>query len=304
VKNSDYATIARAARIGKRFPEAAVTALKLSRDMRGIPVSSNRLATDGRKWKALCHERKLLADWLATYGDADGTRIFPTVEVISAAFDTWGRRTVFRRLADLRNLGVLHSEGLRGERGPRVRRLLPDVLHKPQAEVPDSQVPKCQIDEPKCQTIRGTQTVTRPSPDRHKEREECPPPPDAPLAPSPEGMEFALLLRGKILGNNPRAKITENQLVHWAGDADRMMRIDKRTPEEIYALLVWSQADSFWKTNILSMKKLREKFDQLTMHAKRKEESNRRGKRPGSDTTQDHLDRMRRNAQILGLDRT
>jgi hypothetical protein len=161
-------------------------AVKLTRAMRGIPATKYRMASDGRKWKAACQERKQLADWLASYGDGDGTRIFPAIQTISAAFDTWSRATLFRRLADLRGLGVLVSEGLRGMRGNRIRRLLPEVLTKPQAEVsgtktevsdspkdtepPKSQIepPKSQIDEPKSQTIRETHTVTRPSPYRHK----------------------------------------------------------------------------------------------------------------------------------------
>jgi hypothetical protein len=108
-------------------------AAKLARDMRGIPATAYRLPNDGRKWKSLCVARKQLADWLATFGDADGSRIFPSVKTMQAAFDTWSRMTIFRRLAELRWLGFLESEGLKGERGPRVRRLNPKA-----AEVSDS----------------------------------------------------------------------------------------------------------------------------------------------------------------------
>ena len=44
-----------------------------------------------------------------------------------------------------------------------------------------------------------------------------------------------------------------------------MLRIDKRTPEEIEEVIRWCQNDSFWQANILSTKKLREKFDQLAI---------------------------------------
>ena len=47
-----------------------------------------------------------------------------------------------------------------------------------------------------------------------------------------------------------------------------MIRVDNRTIEEITSLVEWSQRDPFWQTVILSMKKLREKFDQLTMKSK------------------------------------
>jgi hypothetical protein len=102
--------------------------VKLSRDMRGIPATAYRLPSDRRKWKALCNERKQLADWLATYGDSDGSHIFPSVATMLRAFDTWSRKTLFRRLADLRELGILQSEGLKGERGPRIRRLRPEMF--------------------------------------------------------------------------------------------------------------------------------------------------------------------------------
>jgi hypothetical protein len=92
----------------------------------------------------------------------------------------------------------------------------------------------------------------------------------SPLEPevSPAGMELASLLRQRILENNSRARITEKHVVAWGRQADRMIRVDDRTVEEISALIEWSQRDPFWRTVILSMKKLREKFDQLTMKSK------------------------------------
>ena len=48
-----------------------------------------------------------------------------------------------------------------------------------------------------------------------------------------------------------------------------MRRIDKRTEEQIRYLIEWCQQDSFWQGNILSTKKLREKFDTLVAQVKR-----------------------------------
>lgn len=42
---------------------------------------------------------------------------------------------------------------------------------------------------------------------------------------------------------------------------------DNRTPEQIHRVIDWATADSFWKSNILSAAKLREKFDQLLMRS-------------------------------------
>lgn len=44
---------------------------------------------------------------------------------------------------------------------------------------------------------------------------------------------------------------------------------DGRTVEQVEAAIRWCQADEFWRSNILSMSKLREKYDQLRLAAAR-----------------------------------
>jgi hypothetical protein len=83
--------------------------------------------------------------------------------------------------------------------------------------------------------------------------------------PSETGLRLARLLREHILENNPKAKITPAQETNWAREADLMLKRDNRTEQEVRDLIEWSQQDSFWQGNILSMGKLREKFDQLTV---------------------------------------
>lgn len=51
----------------------------------------------------------------------------------------------------------------------------------------------------------------------------------------------------------------------WSNEIRMMREIDKRTPEQICELFQWANADSFWCSNILSPKKLREKWDQLAV---------------------------------------
>jgi hypothetical protein len=147
--------------------------LKLSRYTRGIPASSYLLPTDGKKWKPLCNERKALADWLATYGDGDGTRIFPSIDTMQRAFDTMSRRTLFRRLKDLQSVGILKSEGLHGERGSRIRRLNPSDLDGPKPPTDflkagldaEAEVPNRTAGMPK-----PADFGTRPSPDDAKSK--------------------------------------------------------------------------------------------------------------------------------------
>jgi len=82
---------------------------------------------------------------------------------------------------------------------------------------------------------------------------------------SSDSIELRLseLLLGKILSRNQKHK--KPNLQTWAKDVDLMIRIDHRTPEEIRAIIEWCQDDPFWKNNILSTGKLREKFDQLSL---------------------------------------
>lgn len=55
----------------------------------------------------------------------------------------------------------------------------------------------------------------------------------------------------------------------WAQDIDKLIRLDKRTPEEIRAVILWCQSPGcFWVSNILSGAKLREKFPTLLSQSK------------------------------------
>lgn len=63
--------------------------------------------------------------------------------------------------------------------------------------------------------------------------------------------------------HSPSFPSKEAQRQRWAKDIDLMLRIDKLDPDDIAQTIQWCQQDSFWKSNILSGKKLREKYQQL-----------------------------------------
>ena len=48
-----------------------------------------------------------------------------------------------------------------------------------------------------------------------------------------------------------------------------MLDRDGRTPEQVSAAIDWCQANDFWRSNVLSMPKLREKYDQMRLQATR-----------------------------------
>jgi hypothetical protein len=83
--------------------------------------------------------------------------------------------------------------------------------------------------------------------------------------PSPEALQLAEKLRTAILARDPLARCRNPAvLARWAGDIDLLIRIDDRAPPDIARVIDWCQAPgNFWNGNVLSGRKLREKFDQL-----------------------------------------
>lgn len=57
-------------------------------------------------------------------------------------------------------------------------------------------------------------------------------------------------------------------LQRWTFQIDRLIRLDHRPPEEIRQVIVFAQASSFWRSNILSAQKLREKYTTLLLQMK------------------------------------
>lgn len=74
----------------------------------------------------------------------------------------------------------------------------------------------------------------------------------------------------KIKENNPEHK--KPNLTSWASHIDKLIRLDKRTPEKIKEVINWCQSDNFWYKNILSTEKLRKQYDQLVMNMKGKKQ--------------------------------
>lgn len=78
--------------------------------------------------------------------------------------------------------------------------------------------------------------------------------------------DFALAERisEKVLDVVPRSK--PPNLESWANDIRLMREQDSLSFNEIWSVFLFANSDGFWRTNILSTKKLREKFPML--HAK------------------------------------
>lgn len=83
---------------------------------------------------------------------------------------------------------------------------------------------------------------------------------------APDEAPLCHLLADLIVANGGRRQRIGTKWV----DAERLMlRRDQRDPAEAEQLIRWCQANEFWRSNILSMPKFREKYDQLRLQSQR-----------------------------------
>src|SRR5690606_35133578 len=110
------------------------------------------------------------------------------------------------------------------------------------------------------------------------------------------------LLVQMMLQNNPNARIpkTEKQKQDWIDALEKINRLDGYSYDEIKQVIIWCQSDDFWKANILSTKKLREKMPTLVLQMRRR--GNQPQGRPQSryQRTVSVLDRLYREAEERG----
>lgn len=97
---------------------------------------------------------------------------------------------------------------------------------------------------------------------------------------SEEGKEYANFFKGLL---PPTQKVTEADLKNWADTFDKLVRIDKRSRDEVYQVTEWARKDSFWgeQGNFLSACKLRNKskdgvlyYDMFLQKFKQRSKSN------------------------------
>ncbi len=82
-------------------------------------------------------------------------------------------------------------------------------------------------------------------------------------------MVLAKKLKALILQNNPNAK-TPDSLQRWCHEISLLLNKNGYTPDKIEQVIEFSQSSDFWKSNILSTSKLREKFDTLYLQSQEK----------------------------------
>lgn len=82
--------------------------------------------------------------------------------------------------------------------------------------------------------------------------------------PSVDSYRLSESLKREIAKRDPHSKAARlPDASRWAHDIDKLLHIDGRRAEDVEAVIIWCQKDPFWAPNILSGRKLREKFDTL-----------------------------------------
>ncbi len=82
----------------------------------------------------------------------------------------------------------------------------------------------------------------------------------------PDARRLSVLLFNKIKSQDPKAKAPN--WTSWDEDMEKLIRIDGRTVEDIEFIIKWCQDSDFWRKNILSASKLREKFTTLWVQSR------------------------------------
>ena len=109
---------------------------------------------------------------------------------------------------------------------------------------------------------KGEQSAPEPSKNRPKGNR----PKTLSLEEHPEAARLCQILSDLIVANGSKKPIVGEA---WLTEARRLLTLDKRPFAEAEQVLRWSQADQFWKANVLSMPKFREKYDQLRLASMR-----------------------------------
>ena len=111
---------------------------------------------------------------------------------------------------------------------------------------------------------------------------------------SDESARLAELLFSEIIKENSKSRLAnqntatkEKTITVWALDIEKLIGIDKQEPSTVEEVIFFATHDDFWGANILSGKKLREKWDTLTMKMKQKGHKNGNTKSSGIEPFSD-----------------
>jgi len=86
-----------------------------------------------------------------------------------------------------------------------------------------------------------------------------------------DALKLAELLFSEIIKENPKSRLwnhnngtKQKTITGWAKDIEKLIRLDKQEPSTVEEVILFATHDNFWGANILSGRKLRDKWDTLT----------------------------------------
>lgn len=112
-----------------------------------------------------------------------------------------------------------------------------------------------------------------------------------------DALKLSRLLYSEILINETSTRLPhitdikeiEKIINTWAKDIDKLIRIDHQDPSIVEEVIRWTQQDGFWGPNVLSGRKLREKWDVLVAQKKQRVSNSRQAKSMQNKTKEDEL---------------
>jgi len=210
---------------------------------------------------------------IADQSHDDGAGAWPSVSTLAARARV-SERTVQRSLRHLVEIHELEITPNAGRHGVNIYRVL--MGQPPTQSHPDTESPR-QADTPTLTpegvtpvTPRGDTHVTRTIKNHQRTIKE---PSTSEPAPRADIEAICTRLADRIEANgSKRPRIGKR----WREAARLLLDRDGRTESQVLTAIDWCQSDEFWRSNILSMPKLREKYDQLRLAAARAAPNGRR----------------------------
>jgi hypothetical protein len=239
---------------------------------------SDALANRAVKWawkQDLKPAPKAVLVALADMADKD-LRCYPGQRLL-AEMTGYSEKTVERALNDLDTANLIGRSRRAGRGGYRTSdlyelRVPPTGHHDGKANQAESREGEADLPD-----ILTDQTDSVSSPTRHsdgaEENPQVEPLEEHRVADRPVtlGTKFAAPLCEVLVEamRSNGAKTPSTVTKAWLDDARLMIDRDHRDPHEAKSLIEWATSDSFWRANILSMPKFRERYDQLRMQRDR-----------------------------------
>lgn len=212
--------------------------------------------------------------WTLRDGGDEGW-IEKTLSEWEEVFPFWHRDTIKRTGASLRERELVEVQQRNGRRNSY--RLSYDKLGTIAGGqfAPSGWVQSAPINGADCTDQEGNLHPRTNKEQRKRQRKDRP----GRGAPGAGQAPLSHLLADLIAANDPDGK-RPNVTKRWGEAEDRLQRLDGRAPAQIEVVIRWVQADEFWRSNVLSMPKLREKYDALVQKATT--ESPERGGKPAA----------------------